>query len=85
MMKRKYSFLFLTLLICLIFLAGCSARQMDQQPLVSGSQSYTFTDSAGVSLTVKQPPQRVAVLFSSFAEIWQTAGGTVAVTVGGDC
>ena len=82
MMKRKYSFLFLTLLICLIFLAGCSARQMDQQPLVSGSQSYTFTDSAGVSLTVKQPPQRVAVLFSSFAEIWQTAGGTVAVTVG---
>lgn len=26
--------------------------------------------------------QRVAVLFSSFAEVWQLAGGTVAITVG---
>lgn len=28
------------------------------------------------------PPARVAVLFSSLAEVWQAAGGTVAVTVG---
>ena len=27
-------------------------------------------------------PERVAVLFSSFAEVWQTAGGTVSITVG---
>ena len=28
------------------------------------------------------PPARVAVLFSSLCEVWQNAGGTVAITVG---
>ncbi len=35
------------------------------------------------SLPVKEgKPQRVAVLLSSFAEVWQLAGGEVAITVG---
>ena len=43
---------------------------------------YSFTDSEGTRVTLTEKPVRVAVLFSSYAEVWQTAGGTVAVTVG---
>ncbi len=32
--------------------------------------------------TTAAPPTRVAVLFSSLAEVWQEAGGSVAITVG---
>ncbi len=42
----------------------------------------SFTDHAGNLITLEQPPKRVAVLFSSFADLWTTAGGTVAITVG---
>jgi len=42
----------------------------------------TFADDAGVTVSLPQKPQRVAVLFSSFADIWKSAGGTVAITVG---
>lgn len=43
---------------------------------------YTFTDHTGNTVTLQQKPQKVAVLFSSFADIWVTAGGTVDITVG---
>ena len=44
--------------------------------------AMSFTDCAGVEFTLDAPPQRVAVLFSSLAEIWLDAGGEIAVTVG---
>jgi len=43
---------------------------------------YTFTDDAGQQVVLYEKPKKVAVLFSSFADIWVTAGGSVAVTVG---
>lgn len=43
---------------------------------------YAFTDSTGVEITLISAPARVAVLFSSYAEIWTDAGGEIAVTVG---
>lgn len=43
---------------------------------------YTFTDSTGASVTLEKVPKTVAVLFSSFAEVWTLAGGQVDVTVG---
>lgn len=43
---------------------------------------YTFTDSTGAEVTLSAQPKTVAVLFSSYAEIWQLAGGEVTVTVG---
>lgn len=46
------------------------------------SEGYTFTDSTGAAVTLTARPEKVAVLFSSFADIWQTAGGTVSITVG---
>lgn len=42
----------------------------------------SFVDSAENNVNVVAMPQNVAVLFSSYAEIWQLAGGTVAITVG---
>lgn len=43
---------------------------------------YTFTDSTGNEVTLTERPEKVAVLFSSLADIWELAGGDVEVTVG---
>ncbi len=40
----------------------------------------TFTDDLGRKVTVNNP-QRVTVLLSSFADVWQSAGGTITATV----
>ena len=47
-----------------------------------GDGSIRFTDSTGHEVILQNTPTRVAVLLSSFADIWQLAGGEVAVTVG---
>lgn len=44
--------------------------------------SYTFSDSTGADVTLTARPKKVAVLFSSYADIWVTAGGNVDITVG---
>lgn len=65
-------------LILAMLLSACGAG-----PAVSeGNLSYTFTDSTGTRITLTEKPETVAVLFSSYAEIWTLAGGSVAVTVG---
>lgn len=66
----------LSLLLALLFLVSCAPST----DTVKGD--YTFTDSMEHTVTVKKSPTRVAVLLSSFAEIWQLAGGEIAVTVG---
>lgn len=43
---------------------------------------YTFTDSTGREVTINKKPEKVAILFSSYADIWMTAGGTTQITVG---
>lgn len=58
-------------------LAACSYNTTD----VADSNYYTFTDHSGNTVVLNQKPQKVAVLFSSFADIWVTAGGTVDITV----
>lgn len=69
---RKRLFL---VILCLTLLAGCA-----QQPApISG---ITFTDDTGAELTVPEKPGTVAVLTSSLADLWITAGGTVDITVG---
>ena len=60
-------------------LAGCSPDLVPPDP----PEYYAaFTDSTGKEFALYEEPKRVAVLFSSFAELWQLAGGEVAVTVG---
>lgn len=70
--------------VCLLFvgLLSLTACNNEATPQSAGTTSYSFTDSIGVSICLTQRPERVAVLFSSFADIWTTAGGRVAITVG---
>jgi len=42
---------------------------------------YTFSDDIGNKVTLEKKPENVAVLFSSYADIWKLAGGDVAITV----
>lgn len=72
-MRKLCNLLCLCLSLCL--LVACSPK--DNTP----PTSHTFTDSVGYTVTVSKP-QRVAVLFSSLADIWVSAGGEIAVTVG---
>ena len=64
----------LSILLILILLTGCTARQ------VSGGEEFIgFTDDLGREVTLTQP-KRVACLLGSFAQIWQLAGGEVIAT-----
>ena len=64
--------------------AGTDASGQTGTPEASdgGWEPYTFTDAAGTEITLEERPETVAALFSSFADIWQTAGGSVDITVG---
>lgn len=65
----------LSLILCILLLAGCAAAD----PAEAG---YTFTDDTGAEVTVPEKPEKVAVLLSSLADLWVTAGGSVDITVG---
>ena len=66
---------FLIILLCLLVLTGCGPAQ-------TAGEGVTFTDDTGAEVTVAEKPERVAVLLSSLADLWLTAGGTVDITVG---
>ena len=67
----------LWLLLAALLLSAC-APHIPQ----NGTKKHTFTDSTGHEVVLQKAPERVAVLLSSFAEIWQLSGGEIAVTVG---
>ena len=77
-MKRAKPILAATLSLFLLLpsLASCAITPSLDEPF------YTFTDDLGVTVSLAKKPQKVAVLFSSFADIWVSAGGTVSITVG---
>lgn len=66
---------FLCLLLCLL-LCGCAASEKTE------TAGIAFTDDTGAEITLQRKPERVAVLLSSLADLWVTAGGTVDITVG---
>ena len=75
-MKRYISLLLCVLTLFAIF--GCAETVGD-----GGAESfYSFTDDSGRSINLKNQPEKVAVLFSSYAEMWILAGGEVKITVG---
>lgn len=49
--------------------------------LFSAHAEYVFTDASGAEVTLSEKPSRVAVLFSSFAEVWRLSGGDIDITV----
>lgn len=67
----------LSLLLALLMLASCAPKDSPKK-----AQGYAFTDSTGHEVVLPGQPTRVAVLFSSLADIWQLAGGKVTITVG---
>lgn len=58
-------------------LASCAPKDTPKK-----AQGYAFTDSTGHEVVLSGQPARVAVLFSSLADIWQLAGGKITITVG---
>lgn len=80
-MKQRGFLLILLILTVLLSSTGCG-----RQPAETGSAGekpfYSFTDHTGQTITLSARPRKVAVLFSSFAEVWRLAGGETAITVG---
>lgn len=79
--------LIFTILSACTILPSCSPKSDNTPEFTTDTNTnsafpYTFTDSTGNSLTLKEKPKVVAVLFSSFAEIWTLSGGEISVTVG---
>ncbi len=75
-MKRYIAFLLCLSLFGALF--ACSPKPDEE----GGEVFYSFSDSEGRSIDLKKPPEKVAVLFSSYAEMWSLAGGEVKITVG---
>ncbi len=73
-MKRLISLLCIVSSIFLLFSSCAEVRGAE------GSY-YSFCDSLGNTVLLDEKPKKVAVLFSSFADIWQTAGGRVDISV----
>jgi len=71
----------LTLVLICVFICSCE-KSLFYEDVPPKDNIITFTDSTGAEVTLEKKPERVAVLFSSFAEIWQLAGGEVITTVG---
>ena len=69
----------LPLLLACLLLTGCGASAA---PAASDGETVAFTDAAGREVSLPVQPQTVAVLLSSLADVWVTAGGSVDVTVG---
>lgn len=72
----------LYLLVCVLLLCGCAASPVQEKQADMEGYPYTFTDDTGTEVTLTEPPKKVAVLLSSLADLWITAGGTVDITVG---
>lgn len=69
---KKYLLLLLIFLLTMII--GCQTPSAE-------NVYYQFIDSSNTIIKLKEKPQKVAVLFSSFVEIYSLAGGTTKITV----
>lgn len=82
-MKKAFAVI-LAVLIAVSF-SSCKPSDNDEKsvtPTENAGYPYSFTDSLGAQVTLEKKPQKVAVLFSSYAEMWTLAGGKVHITVG---
>ena len=66
---------FVLIMLCLLLLTGCAPG-----PVAAGGE-YAFTDGTGFTVCLNRRPGKVAVLTSSLADLWVTAGGRVDITV----
>lgn len=65
----------ISVLLCLvIFFTSCKTN-------TNKGGFYTFKDDSNATVNLSSKPKKVAVLLSSFAEIWSLSGGKVSITV----
>lgn len=72
---KKCLIIFISLLLCAAFVSCADEK-------TGGEVYYSFTDSEHREIVLEKKPEKVAVLFSSYAEMWNLAGGEVNITVG---
>ena len=65
-------------LALLLAAVGCAGEGQQD----TAQSFYSFTDDAGRRVVLEEKPEKVAVLLSSYADIWQLAGGEMSATVG---
>lgn len=79
-MKKIILALTLVLSVAILALSACQSNAgTDNQSDGENSNSVTFTDDLGRTVTVSNP-KRVAALLGSYADVWYLAGGTVCAT-----
>ena len=69
------------LLFSFSLLIACNAQKNNDIHSYEDKKALLFKDDLNNEFELYEKPQKVAVLFSSFADIWITAGGTVDITV----
>ena len=79
MTNKKTVLISVVTVILIIFLLGTFETVKPQK---NTDVYFSFTDSTGKLVTLTEKPERVAVLFSSFADAWKESGGKTAITVG---
>ncbi len=72
---RWKEFASLALLLITLILISCA-------PTPQKGTYLQFADATGETVYLDKKPERVAVMFSSFADIWVLSGGECAMTVG---
>ena len=73
----------LSVLLCACAAGGESSQlsaSHSSQAASSSHQSITLVDDLGRTVTVEEPPRRVAALIGSFADVWCLAGGADTLT-----
>ena len=81
-MNKKSLIISIVFVVVLIFALGAFENAKPQQSDDGTFYFHQFEDFSNKKVTLTKKPQKVAVLFSSLADVWELAGGDVAITVG---
>ena len=81
-MNKKSIIISVVFVVVLILSLGAFESVRPQQEDDGIFYFHQFEDFSGEKVTLTSKPQKVAVLFSSLADVWKIAGGEVAITVG---
>lgn len=75
-MKKTISLL--SLLLCVLILASCTAKPNEgKDPASSDWTAVTVKDDLDREVAIEKKPERVVVMMASFAETWLLAGGEI--------
>ncbi len=83
--EMKKGLVFMLILSLTLLLGACTGEENIQGTDEEKGQDesyYIFKDDLGETIVLHSKPQKIAVLFSSYADVWGSAGGHVDITVG---